>query len=68
MGKGPPAAEGLGLMPKVRLPLPRDCGPRFAEYVEAFTEIQGDDAGYLKLWAGYGRNRTETTFLNSLPG
>jgi hypothetical protein len=51
-GKGPPAGEGLGLMPKVRLPLPQDCGSRFAEYVEAFTEIQGDDAAYLKLWEG----------------
>lgn len=51
-GEGPPEGEGLGLMPKVRLPLPQDCGPRFAEYVEAFTEIQTDEAAYLKLWDG----------------
>jgi hypothetical protein len=51
-GDAAPQGEGLGLMPKVRLPLPEDCGQRFADYVEAFTEIQGEDAAYLKLWEG----------------
>lgn len=42
----------LGLTPKVRLPLPADCGRRFAEYVESFTEIRDDATAYLKLWEG----------------
>ena len=42
----------LGLTPKVRLPLPADCGRRFAEYVESFTEIRDDTVAYLKLWEG----------------
>lgn len=42
----------LGLTPKVRLPLPDDCGKRFAEYVDSFTEIRDDSAAYLKLWEG----------------
>ena len=42
----------LGLTPKVRLPLPADCGPRFAEYIESFTEIRDEEVAYLKLWDG----------------
>jgi len=42
----------LGLTPKVRLPLPADCGHRLAEYVESFTEIWDDETAYLKLWEG----------------
>ncbi len=42
----------LGLTPKVRLPLPPDCGRRFAEYVESFTEIRSEAVAYLKLWEG----------------
>ena len=42
----------LGLTPKVRLPLPADCGQRYAEYVDSFTEIRTDEAAYLKLWEG----------------
>ncbi len=54
------AARGLclGLMPRLRLPLPADCGARFAEFVEGYTEIRDDEAAYLKLWeaetAGFG--------------
>jgi hypothetical protein len=48
----PPAGTCLGLTPKVRLPLPPDCGERFAEYVDAFTEMRDDEAAYLKLWEG----------------
>jgi hypothetical protein len=48
----PPAGACLGLTPKVRLPLPPDCGDRFAEYVESFTEMRDDNAAYLKLWEG----------------
>ena len=48
------AATGLclGLTPKVRLPLPADCGRRFAEYVDSFTEIRDEAVAYLKLWEG----------------
>lgn len=51
----PPAqcfGQCLGLTPKVRLPLPDDCGSRFREYVAAFTEVRDDGAAYLKLWDG----------------
>lgn len=49
---GAPIAQCLGLTPKIRLPLPDDCGPRFAEYIDSFTEIRDDSAVYLKLWEG----------------
>lgn len=52
----------LGLTPKVRLPLPDDCGPRFREYVDSFTEIRDDEAAYLKLWEGEA-----AVFLDQLP-
>ena len=42
----------LGLTPRVALPLPPDCGARFAEYVEGFTEMRDADTAYLKLWEG----------------
>jgi hypothetical protein len=42
----------LGLTPKVRLPLPDDCGKRFVDYVDSFTEIRDDSTAYLKLWEG----------------
>lgn len=48
----PPTGRCLGLTPKVRLPLPDNCGPRFEEYIAAFTEIRDDSAAYLKLWEG----------------
>jgi hypothetical protein len=45
-------AEGrgvcLGLMPKIRLPIPDDAGPRFEEFVAAYTELEGDGVAYLK--------------------
>jgi len=46
------AARGLslGLMPKLRLPLPADCGARFAEFVDGYTELRDDEVAYLKLW------------------
>lgn len=42
----------LGLMPKVRTPLPDDCGPAFREFVDGFTAMEGDGMVYLKLWEG----------------
>ena len=53
LGDGAEAAGlCLGLTPKVRLPLPNDCGTRFQEYVDSFTEIRDEGAAYLKLWEG----------------
>jgi hypothetical protein len=41
----------LGLMPKVRLPLPDDAGARFREFVAAYTELESGGAAYLKPWS-----------------
>ncbi len=53
-----PIGQCLGLMPKMRLPLPPDCGAGFEEYIEAFSELQDDEAAYLRLGdreaAGFG--------------
>lgn len=45
-------AEGLclGLMPRLRLPLPEDCGPRLAGFVESYTEIRSETTVYLRPW------------------
>lgn len=48
----PPLGVCLGLMPKVGLPLPEDCGDAFREFVEGYSSMQGDDTAYLKLWEG----------------
>ncbi|NKB20480.1 MAG: hypothetical protein GKS01_08275 [Alphaproteobacteria bacterium] len=53
-----PIGQCLGLMPKMRLPLPPDCGAAFAEYIEGFSELQDEEAAYLRLGdqeaAGFG--------------
>ncbi len=53
-----PVGQCLGLMPKMRLPLPPDCGIAFEEYIEAFSELQDEEAAYLRLGdheaAGFG--------------
>jgi len=56
----------LGLMPKVRLPLPPDCGARFAEFVEGYSEVQDDTAAYLKPWEGEAAIFGETAKLRAL--
>lgn len=57
----------LGLMPKLRLPLPADCGARFAEFVDGYTEIRDDEVAYLKPWegeaAGFGETAPVTAFV-----
>lgn len=58
-GTGGASGLCLGLTPKVRLPLPADCGPRFAEYVESFTEIRNDSVAHLKLWEGEAASFSE---------
>lgn len=48
------AAAGmcLGLTPRVRLPMPRDAGAAFVEFVDGFTELRRHGRAYLKLWSG----------------
>ena len=40
----------VGLTPKVRLPLPYDCGDAFREFVEGYSSMQNEEVAYLKLW------------------
>lgn len=56
----------LGLMPKVRLPLPEDCGDAFREFVEGYSSMQGDDMAYLKLWEGEAGDFGETAPISAL--
>jgi hypothetical protein len=56
----------LGLMPKIRLPLPPDAGPRLAEFVDAYSELQDEAAAYLKPWAGEAATFGETASLRAL--
>ena len=63
-----PSAVGmcLGLTPKVTLPLPSDCGTRFADFVEAFTEMRDDNVAYLKLWEGEAASFIEEAPISAL--
>lgn len=63
---GAPRGLCLGLMPKVRLPLPPDCGARFAEFVEGYSEVQDETAAYLKPWEGEAATFGETARLAAL--
>ena len=56
----------LGLMPKVRLPLPEDCGDAFREFVDGYSSMQGDDMAYLKLWEGEAGAFGETALVRAL--
>jgi hypothetical protein len=56
----------LGLMPKVRLPLPDDCGHAFREFVEGYSSMQGDEMAYLKLWEGEAGAFGETAPVRAL--
>ena len=56
----------LGLMPKVRLPLPEDCGDPFREFVEGYSSMQGDDMAYLKLWEGEASTFGDTVPVRAL--
>lgn len=56
----------LGLMPKIRLPLPPDAGPRLAEFVDAYSELQDEGAAYLKPWAEEAATFGETASLRAL--
>jgi hypothetical protein len=56
----------LGLMPKVRLPLPEDCGDAFREFVDGYSSMQGDEMAYLKLWEGEAGIFGETAPVRAL--
>ena len=56
----------LGLTPKVKLPLPPDCGAGLMEYIEAFTEIRNDKVVYLKLWDGEAASFMEGAPIGAL--
>jgi len=65
--QGPLRGTCLGLMPKVRLPLPPDCGPRFQAFVEGHSEICDDQAAYLRIWddeaASFGEQAPVSAFI-----
>lgn len=56
----------LGLMPKVRLPLPEDCGDAFREFVDGYSSMQGDEMAYLKLWEGEAGTFGDTAPVRAL--
>jgi hypothetical protein len=62
------AARGvcLGLMPKVRLPLPEDAGARFREFVAAYTELEGNGTAYLKPWSAEAARFGDEAALSAL--
>ena len=57
----------MGLMPKVRMPLPPDCGAQFQEFVEGCSEICDDQAAYLRIWdneaASFGEQAPVSAFI-----
>ena len=64
--ENPSSGICLGLMPKVRLPLPEDCGDGFREFVEGYSSMQGEDMAYLKLWEGEAGTFGETAPVRAL--
>ena len=62
------SAQGmcLGLMPKVRLPLPEDCGDAFREFVDGYSALQSEEMAYLKLWEGEAGVFGETAPVRAL--
>ncbi len=62
----PSSGMCLGLMPKVRLPLPEDCGDGFREFVDGYSSMQGEDMAYLKLWEGEAGTFGETAPVRAL--
>ena len=61
-----PVGTCLGLTPKVRLPLPGDCGDAFREFVEGYSSMQSDEMAYLKLWEGEAGDFGETAQISAL--
>lgn len=56
----------LGLMPKVRLPLPDESGDAFREFVGGYTALESDGTAILKLWDGEAAAFEETAPLKAL--
>lgn len=63
---GRPQGLCLGLMPKVRLPLPADCGDVFREFVAGYTAMEGDGMAFLKLWDGEAASFGDTAPVRAL--
>lgn len=64
--ENPSCGMCLGLMPKVRLPLPEDCGDGFREFVDGYSSMQGEGMAYLKLWEGEAGTFGETAPVRAL--
>ncbi len=62
----PPVGTCLGLMPKVHMPPPKDCGDAFRDFVDGFTALGGDGVAYLKLWDRESGTFGETAPVRSL--
>ncbi len=61
-----PVGTCLGLTPKVRLPLPNDCGDAFREFVEGYSSMQSEEMAYLKLWEAEAGDFGETAPISAL--
>ena len=61
------AATCLGLVPKVRLPLPETCGSRFRDFIEARIFLQDQEGALLRLGedlaAGFGDTQEVAAFI-----
>jgi hypothetical protein len=61
------AATCLGFVPKVRLPLPETCGPRYRDFIEARTFFQDEACALLhleeSLAAGFGDTQEVAAFI-----
>lgn len=47
--EGLPVGRCLGLLPRMSLPLPLDCGAGFRNYIEELSEFQNEEIAYLRL-------------------
>ena len=60
-------ATCLGLVPKARLPLPKTCGPRYRDFIEARTFVRDGECALLRLEeplaAGFGDTQEVAAFI-----
>jgi len=60
-------ATCLGLTPKVRLPMPETCGPRYRDFIEARTFVRDGECALLRLEeplaAGFGDTQEIAAFI-----
>lgn len=59
-------ATCMGLLPKVRLPLPEDAGPGFQEFIDSYKLMTGPDQVFLQLWEGEAATFGETAPLAAM--